>query len=319
MGPVSSLKSASPKGLRFFAQKKILGGAFNQGPNSVNGHGTDMGLSDTLQQIGTQRDDQIDIGRAALVLGAMDRPHADLDDYAKHLDALARDTELFAQDRMRRAGVLHLSPERCGHVLSRIVCEEYGYTGDHLNYDDLSNANLLDVIDRRKGLPVALGIIYLHVARAQGWDVRGLNFPGHFLLKSGTGDDAVVIDPFNAGRILGENELARLFRQIRLPDGRIDDIETLTARGVLLRLQNNLKMRYLQSRSTDKAVEILERMRMIAPGAPEIMFELGRTYAKSGRLRAAAEVFRECLEAHPDSPVARDVETALGSLRRRLN
>lgn len=278
-----------------------------------------MDLLDTLRQIGAQSDDQIDIGHAALVLGALDRPHADLVGYTAHLDALAADTGLFAQQHQSRIGERHLSPDLRGQILSSIVCEEYGYTGDHLNYDSLGNANLLDVIDRRKGLPVALGILYLHAARAQNWDVCGLNFPGHFLLKSGSGDAAVVIDPFNAGRILGENDLVRLFRQARLPDAGLDDIETLSPRGVLLRLQNNLKMRYLQSRSTDKAVEILERMRMIAPDAPELSFELGRTYAKSGRLRAAAEVFRACLDAHPDTPLARDIETALGSLRRRLN
>ena len=55
---------------------------------------------------------------------------------------------------------------------------------DSLDEDDYSNpknADIIQVVDRRRGLPVALGIIYLHLAREMEWDAYGLNFPGHFL------------------------------------------------------------------------------------------------------------------------------------------
>jgi len=54
-------------------------------------------------------------------------------------------------------------------ALTQVMAEEHGYGGDRQHYDDLQNANLIRVIDRRRGLPVALGILYLHAARAQGW------------------------------------------------------------------------------------------------------------------------------------------------------
>src|SRR3546814_1821098 len=62
------------------------------------------------------------------------------------------------------------------------------------------NANLMRVIGRRRGLPVALGILYLHGARAQGWAICGLNFPGHFLLRLDLGAERSIIDPFNGGK-----------------------------------------------------------------------------------------------------------------------
>jgi regulator of sirC expression with transglutaminase-like and TPR domain len=67
-------------------------------------------------------------------------------------------------------------------ALTQVMAEEHGYNGDRQHYDDLQNANLIRVIDRRRGLPVALGILYLHAARAQGWRAAGINFPGHFLI-----------------------------------------------------------------------------------------------------------------------------------------
>jgi regulator of sirC expression with transglutaminase-like and TPR domain len=56
------------------------------------------------------------------------------------------------------------------------------------------------VIDRRKGLPVTLGILYLHAARAQGWSIVGLSFPGHFLLRIDHKGARAIIDPFNDGQ-----------------------------------------------------------------------------------------------------------------------
>ena len=56
----------------------------------------------------------------------------------------------------------------------------YGYDGDRLSYDDPRNADLMAVIDRRRGLPVALGILYIHAARAAGFEARGLEFARPF-------------------------------------------------------------------------------------------------------------------------------------------
>lgn len=84
-----------------------------------------------------------------------------------------------------------------------------GYAGDVLTYDDLQNANLIRVIDRRKGLPVALGILWIHAARARGWRADGLAFPGHFLVRL---EHRVIVDPFNEGRLCDAAFLRRLLR-----------------------------------------------------------------------------------------------------------
>ena len=76
-------------------------------------------------------------------------------------------------DLVRRRGA---SPE----ALAEVIARSYGYRGDTESYDDLQNADLVRVIERRKGLPVALSILYLDVARRQGWEAEGLAFPGAF-------------------------------------------------------------------------------------------------------------------------------------------
>src|SRR5207253_4907287 len=112
------------------------------------------------------------IGEAALALASYERPRVGLARYRQHLATIARDVG-------RHSGAVGLQPtgsSRGGDLAARvqalneIILLKYGYSGDELTYDDLQNANLMRVVDRRKGLPVALGILYLHAARAQGWD-----------------------------------------------------------------------------------------------------------------------------------------------------
>src|SRR3546814_13111588 len=85
-------------------------------------------------------------------------------------------------------------------ALRAVVVERHGYVGDSLTYDDLQNANLLRVIDRRKGLPVALGILMLSAAHRLGWNMVGLNFPGHFLLLLDPGGATAIPYPFEGCR-----------------------------------------------------------------------------------------------------------------------
>src|SRR3546814_19012868 len=74
-----------------------------------------------------------------------------------------------------------------------VMSAEFGYPGDTESYDDPQNADLVRVIDRRMGLPVSLGVLYIHAARAQSWPVCGLDFPGHFLIRL-DGEDGTLVD-----------------------------------------------------------------------------------------------------------------------------
>src|SRR5258708_22889857 len=82
----------------------------------------------------------------------------------------------------------------------------------------MQNANLMRVIDRRKGLPVALGILYIHAARAQGWDMAGLAFPGHFLGPLQDAGTPRVLAPLHGGNPPRAAELPPLLEAIPRPE-----------------------------------------------------------------------------------------------------
>ena len=105
-----------------------------------------------LAQIAASSDAEIDLAEGALALAAFERPQVPFARYRAHLAELAEEV---AKDGARD---LEEGGERAA-LLARVLFGRYGYEGDRLTYDDLQNANLIRVIDRRKGLPVALGIL----------------------------------------------------------------------------------------------------------------------------------------------------------------
>jgi regulator of sirC expression with transglutaminase-like and TPR domain len=100
-----------------------------------------------LVEIGRQSDEAIELGPAALCLAALDRPDAPLEPYRSHLAALAADVAALGH----RGGDL----EGRAWAIARVLYERHGYAGNRDNYDDLRNADLMSVIDLRKGIPVS--------------------------------------------------------------------------------------------------------------------------------------------------------------------
>src|SRR5690606_19436866 len=124
-------------------------------------------LTDALRAVGGRDDAAIDLAGTALLVAALDRPEGELDTYRAPLAELARDVGAAVPEGAAR------NVARQARALAQVLAGRHRYAGDTLTYDDPQNANLMRVIDRRKGLPVALAILYIHAARAQGWNATG--------------------------------------------------------------------------------------------------------------------------------------------------
>jgi regulator of sirC expression with transglutaminase-like and TPR domain len=270
-----------------------------------------------LRRIGGEDEAGMDIAEAALLLAALERPQTDLERYRHHLSLLSRDVA----DLGGRDGAAASLDARVA-VLNAVLVERYGYRGDGETYDDMANANLMRVIDRRRGLPVALGILYLHAARAQGWPICGLNFPGHFLLRLDLGAERRIIDPFNGGQPRDAAALRALLKTVAGPEAELRPEHTLPVgcRDVLLRLQNNIKLRRVKEERSAEALAVVESMLMIAPDRAPLWREAGVLHAHLDNMRAAIIAFEHYLElAAPADPARRDVTELLRQLRHQLN
>ena len=258
--------------------------------------------------------DRIDLLEAALTLSTLQRDEPiDTAPLRQHVTAIAAELA----DLVHRRGSL---PERLGEV----IAEAYGYRGDNETYDDLQNADLARVLERRKGLPVALSIVYLHVARGQGWQAEGLGFPGHFLIRVEIEGARHVLDPFNDGQVVEAPELRSLVQRVLGPDANLapEHFDAVPDRDVLLRLENNVRLRLAKREDWPGAARSLDRMLTIAPDRPELLFESGQINTRLDNRRAAIAAFERFLAtdaAKADPALGQRASALLQELRRGLN
>lgn len=266
-----------------------------------------------LRELGASGARVLPIGEAALALASFERPRVGLARYRDHLAMLARDVGHNARATPDLAAQ--------ARALNEIILLKNGYCGDDLTYDDLQNANLMRVIDRRKGLPVTLGILYLHAARQHGWDIVGLAFPGHFLVRLSQGAERLIVDPFHGGRICGAAELRELLKATAGIDSELlpEHYAPVADRDVLLRLQNNLKSRLLQAQRHEHALKVVETMLMLAPDLAELWREAALLHTQLGNMRAAVGAFEEFIARAPDGASRHQAAAMLQQLKTKLN
>jgi len=265
-----------------------------------------------LKRLGRAGEGPFDVAEAALMLSALDHPGLALKSHRGHLVEIAN----AARAEMRIVAQV----EDAATALASVIAGRFGYDGDRLSYDNPLNADFIDVIERRRGLPVALGILYIHAARAAELAAAGLNAPGHFLLQIAYRGREAILDPFNGGAVVDRERVgappamaADIGEDARI-GGPVSDAE------VVLRLANNQKLRAIQAGNRGRALEIAGRMLMIAPRRAELWIELARMDEAVGGLVAAKKAYEAALTlVKPGDALHNEAVLGLQGLKRRLN
>ena len=85
---------------------------------------------------------------------------------------------------------------------------------------------------------------------------------------------------------------------------------------MLLRLQNNIRVRTLRAGRLDRALAVIERMGVIAPDRPDFRREMALIHARKGDVAAAIRVIEEFLaQPREDGRALRDLEDLLRRLK----
>ena len=197
----------------------------------------------------------VDVARAALLIAAEEYPDLRPELYLRRLKHLGE------QLRQRLAG--EAVRERQIAVANELLFGEEGFRGNEGQYYDPRNSYLNEVLDRRLGIPITLSIVYAAVAREAGLAVRGVGLPGHFIVSYGE----LLIDPFNCGKVLSQENLQALLRQnfgnsVQLTK---EHLQPTPARAILTRLITNLKGAYIRQGDLRRAVRAAEQLEVVAP------------------------------------------------------
>jgi regulator of sirC expression with transglutaminase-like and TPR domain len=260
-------------------------------------------------------DERIDLVEAALWIADGDGAGIDVPAYVAKVDALARE----AAGAVRAAS----SPRARIDTLNHFLFLEQGFTGNRDDYYDPANSHLDCVLDNRLGIPISLSIVYIAVASRLGMAVRGVGFPGHFLVKH-LGERETIIDPF-FGCILDEADCRERLAEMVGPTAVLrPDVHLRSAsnREILVRLLSNLKHIWLRRRAFVNALASCDRILVLVPDSPSELRDRAVVYEQLGCQSAALADYQRIVEIAPDascSPEVRQRIAALGACEPTLH
>ncbi len=248
---------------------------------------------DPLAAIGCQEDADIRLDLAALELAAADRPRADLEPHIAFIESLASQLHAPISGSAARA-----------EALAALIAKAENFTGDAEDYDAPCNADFISVLERRRGLPIALAILYVALAGRVGWQARVLGLAGHVLVAVGGEADAAFIDAFHHGRLVDPNTLPSR------------DVAILDNRATLVRLVGNAASRACAAGDDARALTLYRRLTLIAPAEPSLWWERARLERKVGDRQAARRSLAAMAETTHDPALELRIRAAYVALTR---
>ena len=272
-----------------------------------------------LIKVGQRDDHEIDMVKTALLIASLDSSSLHLERFENHVGKMIKAVAARYKELLD-AGAEDV-PETQLAALKHVFVDVEDYQGDSEHYDDLQNMNLVRVIERRKGIPAALSILYVHVGLALGWDITALSFPAHVVCRIEKEGKRILFDPFNSCEILDAAGLRRLLKELIGDHVELSShyYEPSGRRDLLIRLQNNKKLRQIEEEDYDGALQTVEIMRHMAPDEYRLLLDAGVLYARTEKLAAAVEALQTYIDKAPDDVDSYDAALLLRQIKENIN
>ena len=248
-----------------------------------------------------------ELARGALEIARIAYPDLEPDVYLARLDELA------AGARMNTSA--GMPPDAVALAVGEHLFRTCGFLGNTDDYYDPRNSFLNQVLDRRRGIPISLSVVFIEVSRRLGLDVEGVGFPGHFLVRVSGEHGALLLDPFFGGRPVNDDELIERLRA--MPGGRHvhalppDAVRAASTPEVLARMLRNLLRVYVDRSDLPRALAAVDLILVLAPDSPDELRTRAALYERLDCAAAALTDLRRYLELAPAAPDADDVRTRL--------
>lgn len=266
-----------------------------------------------------QSDDEFPLFEAAASIAQDESPDLDLLQLQSDMDLLQ------ARLRRRLGRNLREMPElERLYALNQFFFSDLGFAGNVNNYYDPDNSYLSEVLRTRRGIPLTLGLLWMELAQHIGLKVRGVAFPGHFLVKVLLPPGQVLMDPFT-GRSLSREELSeRLEPYQREMDLSEEDVplalylQAATPREIIARLLRNLKEIYQSQADAPRLLAVQNRLVVLLPQVWSELRDRGLTHVACGHTEQALADL-ELYLVHADQQSMEGLQAQISTLRSALD
>ncbi len=168
-------------------------------------------------------------------------------------------------------------------ILNRIIFEVHDFKGDTDSYHHSKNSFLSSVLERKKGNPILLAIIYSIVAQRLNIPIYGVNLPQHFILgyvkdlewppllnfndpsivkDDNHSDILFYINPFNNGLIFNQDHIYTFLKQLNI-EAKSEYFNVCSNLDMVKRVLKNLEISYAKENNLSKKEQVENLIRII--------------------------------------------------------
>jgi regulator of sirC expression with transglutaminase-like and TPR domain len=256
-------------------------------------------------------DTEVDLFGAAMLI-------ARLGGHAVDPHAIAAELDLIAEAVREQAGE-RASHDALAHAIDHELFAVRRFHGNTENYSDPQNSYLDLVVSRRMGIPITLSLIYMEVAQRVGLPCDGIGYPGHFIVRCGTLENPIYVDPFQQGSRLDREELLANLRGFDLGAASAESfLAAVTRRQILQRMLNNLHVAFRERRDLERWRATVELLLCIEPWNAQLVGERGMLNYRLGRPSEALDDLERYVAANAPQSVSAGARRLLDELRSHL-
>ena len=280
---------------------------------------TDNDIYDEIEKTGQLDDKDINLGATALLMSSIYHPDVSLMNYHVHLDQLVVGTKARFDDLVKEG-----SPDDNATRLAALkyaLIEQNSYKGDMETAKDIANGDIIAVIDRRKGLPTTIGLLFIHVCRVLGWEIEALSFPANLILRLKKESDLLIFDPFNDCRVLQASDLRALLKTAHGDHAELSSnfYAPLSNKALLTGIFNFLKLKQIEAGDYDTATKTVEMLMRLDPKEYRLYLDAGVLYSRTGRPQDAIQILEKYLDTSPSNRDRQEAAILIQRIKQSLN
>jgi regulator of sirC expression with transglutaminase-like and TPR domain len=248
-----------------------------------------------------QSDGNFALFEAAISLAQDEYPELDVQTVLGEVDGLL--------ERIRRRLPADAGQLQKLRILNQFFFRDLNFGGNLNNYYDPDNSFIHALLRTRRGIPISLALLWMELAQGLDLSVRGVGFPGHFMVKVTLPMGQAVIDPMN-GQSLSREELSERLEPYRRPSALMEDMETplglylqsAPPRDIIARMLHNLKEIYRTQEDWPRMLAVQERLIVLLPESWSEYRDRGLAHAEMGNTEQALADL-ECYLVHTEDLV----------------
>jgi len=146
----------------------------------------------------------------AIIIARYQYPDLEKDKIYKHIKQITQDAWLELNDNLTALEKIK--------VLNRIIFDVHGFYGNTKNINSPKNSFINNVLERKKGNPITLGILYLAICEELDIPMFGVDIPAHFILAYAEDKEIPLfyLNVFNKGTAFGYQDIDKFLEQLKV-------------------------------------------------------------------------------------------------------